>query len=331
MSPLRRLLFAIGLVVSLCLIGSVGYHFIEGMSWFDGLYMTVVTITTVGYAEVKPLDTAGRWFTMGLIFTGVGTAYYGFASVTEVVVGGQLRTLMGKTAMDLRIRQLKDHIIICGYGRFGRVVIEALTQQRQSPAIVVVEVDPDKHAELDRLGIYYVAGSALDEDVLEHAGIGAASDIVIATSSDPDNVFVSLSAREKNPSIRIHARAETEVGLRHLQLAGADRAISSYRYSAVRIAAAIARPAALDFLSIIFPGGKGVTIEEVRVLANGRLVGRTIVQVEHELPRMRIVALKSGSDEISVAPEPHKELQAGDLLIAVGGEDSVKRLAEMAA
>lgn len=330
MSAGQRLLVAIGLVASLCLIGSVGYHFIEGMSWLDGLYMTVVTITTVGFAEVKPLDDAGRWFTMGLIFTGVGTAYYGFAAVTEAVVGGQLRAIMGKTAMDRRIRQLKNHIIICGYGRFGRVVVDALNQQREPPQMVLIEIDPDKQAELERLGIYYVAGSALDEDVLEHAGIHAASDIVIATSSDPDNVFISLSAREKNPSIRIHARAESDLGLRHLQLAGADRAISSYQYSAMRIAAAISRPAALDFLSIIFPGGNGVTIEEVRVSANCQLLDRTIVQVEHDLPRMRIIALKRDKVEISIAPEPHTQFEVGDLLIAVGAEDSVKRLAEMA-
>src|ERR1700733_9501388 len=233
MNPGRRLLIAIGLVVGLSLAGTIGYHLIEGMSWLDGLYMTVVTITTVGYAEVKPLDTAGRWFTMGLIFTGDGTAYYGFAAVTEAVVGGQLRAIVGKTTMDRRIRQLRGHLIVCGSGRFGRVVVEALRQQREQPEIVLVEVDPEKEAELERSGMFYVMGSALDEEVLDHAGIRAASDIVIATSSDPDNVFISLSARERNPSIRIYARAESEVGVRHLQLAGADRAISSYRYSAM--------------------------------------------------------------------------------------------------
>jgi voltage-gated potassium channel len=331
MSPGRRLLTAISLVVGLCLAGTLGYHLIERMSWLDGLYMTVVTITTVGYAEVKPLDTAGRWFTMGLIFTGVGTAYYGFAAVTEAVVGGQLRAIVGKTAMDRRIRQLKGHIIVCGYGRFGRVVVEALRRQRERPEIVLVEIDPEKEVELERTGLFYVLGSALDEEVLDHAGIRAASDIVIATSSDPDNVFISLSARELNPTIRIHARAESEVGVRHLQLAGADRAISSYHYSAMRIAAAIARPAALDFLSIIFPGGKGVSIEEVRVLERSPLITRTVAQVEHDYPRMRIVALKRGAEEITVAPEPQTQFQADDLLIAVGAEDSLKRLAEMAA
>jgi voltage-gated potassium channel len=331
MNPGRRLLVAIGLVVGLSLAGTIGYHLIEGMSWLDGLYMTVVTITTVGYAEVKPLDTAGRWFTMGLIFTGVGTAYYGFAAVTEAVVGGQLRAIVGKTTMDRRIRQLRNHLIVCGYGRFGRVVVEALRQQREQPEIVLVEIDPEKEAELERSGMFYVMGSALDEEVLDHAGIRAASDIVIATSSDPDNVFISLSARERNPSIRIYARAESEVGVRHLQLAGADRAISSYRYSAMRIAAAIARPAALDFLSIIFPGGKGVSIEEVRVLPHSSLIARTIAQVENEHMRLRIVALKRGAEEITIAPEPDTKFQADDLLIVVGAEDSLKRLAEIAA
>jgi voltage-gated potassium channel len=331
MSSGQRLLRAISLVVGLCLAGTLGYHLIERMSWLDGLYMTVVTITTVGYAEVKPLDTAGRWFTMGLIFTGVGTAYYGFAAVTEAVVGGQLRAMVGKTAMDRRIRQLKGHIIVCGYGRFGRVVVEALRQQRERPQIVLVEIDSEKEAELERSGMFYVIGSGLDEDVLDHAGIREASDIVIATSSDPDNVFISLSVRELNPTIRIHARAESEVGVRHLQLAGADRAISSYQYSAMRIAAAIARPAALDFLSIIFPGGKGVSIEEVRVADRSVLITRTIAQVEQDYPRMRIVALKRGTEEITVAPEPQTQFQADDLVIAVGAEDSLKRLAEMAA
>ena len=331
MNPGRRLLTAVGLVVGLSVAGTLGYHLIEGMSWLDGLYMTVVTITTVGYAEVKPLDTAGRWFTMGLIFTGVGTAYYGFAAVTEAVVGGQLRAIVGKTTMDRRIRQLKGHLIVCGYGRFGRVVVEALRQQRKHPEIVLVEVDPEKQAELERSGMYYVMGSALDEEVLDHAGIHVASDIVIATSSDPDNVFISLSARESNPSIRIYARAESEVGVRHLQLAGADRAISSYRYSAMRIAAAIARPAALDFLSIIFPGGKGVSIEEVRVLQQSRFIARTIAQIENEYMRLRIVALKRGAEEITIAPDPQTKFQADDLLIAVGAEDSLKRLAEIAA
>jgi voltage-gated potassium channel len=251
----RRIVIGLVGIAVLTVVGTICYVVIEGMSFIDALYMTVITITTVGYGEVKPLDSAGRLFTIGLIFTGVGTAFYVFAAVTEMVVGGQLRELVGKSAMSRKIHQLHGHIIVCGYGRFGRVVADEL--RRHGMTVVVVESDPGKEAELVRANAYYVVGSALDEGILEDAGISSASDIVVATASDPDNVYISLSARDKNPRIRIHARAESEIGLKHLQLAGADRAISSYQWSAMRIANAIARPSVVDFLNLVLPGQTG--------------------------------------------------------------------------
>jgi voltage-gated potassium channel Kch len=142
--------------------------------------------------------------------------------------------------MNRKIRQLVGHVIVCGYGRFGRVVAGELRRNRMT--VVVIETNPAREAELVREELLYLIGSALDEEVLEQTGIRAASDIVVATASDPDNVYISLSARSKNAAIRIHARAESEVGLEHLQLAGADQAISSYQWSALRIANAIAPP-----------------------------------------------------------------------------------------
>jgi voltage-gated potassium channel len=180
--------------------------------------MTVITITTVGYEEVDRLDTAGRIFMMGLIFTGVGIAYYVFAAVTEAVISGQLREMIGKSAMIRKIHQLENHVIVCGYGRFGRVVAEEL--RRNGMTIVAIDSAEEREPELMRAGALYVIGSALDEQVLEQAAIGSASDIVVATPSDPDNVYISLSARAKNPRIRIHARAESDIGLKHLELAG---------------------------------------------------------------------------------------------------------------
>jgi voltage-gated potassium channel len=211
----RRIVLGLAAVVALVAVGTAGYACIEGMSFIDSLYMTVITITTVGYQEVKPLDTNGRIFTMFLIFTGVGAAFYVFAAVTEMVVGGQLREMMGKSAMTRKIHQLEGHVIVCGYGRFGRIVVEEL--RRDGMTTVVIERNPDLEADLARANELYVIGSALEEQSLEQAGISAASDIVVATASDPDNVFISLSARSKNPQIRIHARAESEIGLKHLQ------------------------------------------------------------------------------------------------------------------
>jgi voltage-gated potassium channel len=314
-------------IAVLVAFGTAGYVVIERMPLLDALYMTVITITTVGYQEVKPLDTSGRIFTIVLIFTGVGTAFYIFAIVTEMVVGGQLREMMGRSAMNRRIHQQTGHVIVCGYGRFGTIVVDEL--RHNGMTVVVIETNPGREAELIRENILYVLGSALEEDVLEQAGIQSASDIVVATASDPDNVYISLSARSKNPGIRIHARAESEIGLKHLQLAGADQAISSYQWSAVRIANAIARPSVVDFLNLILPGrGEEIGFEEVLIPQRSPLVGKMIATVEQENERVRIVALKRGDAPISLLPGPGTELRAGDLLIAIGARTNLRKLAE---
>jgi voltage-gated potassium channel len=329
MNPGRRVGLGLAIVAVLTLAGSAGYMFIERMSFLDALYMTVITITTVGYEEVKPLDTAGRLFTIAIIFVGVGTAYYVFAAVTEVVVSGQFREFVGKSTMNRKIQHLEGHVILCGYGRFGRVVADELKTDRHT--LVVIESNPAVEPELVRSGLFYIIGSALDEGVLEAAGIGTASDIVVATASDPDNVFVSLSARGKNPTIRIHARAETEAGLRHLKLAGADRAISSYQFSAFRIAASIARPSVVDFLTLVMPGrGDEMSLEEVRVPAQSPLIGKTISTIERANTRLRVVGLKRGGEPISIVPEEHTVLADGDLIVVLGARQSLERLAESA-
>ena len=329
MNPGRRVGIGIAIVVLLTAAGTAGYMAIEGMSFIDALYMTAITITTVGYQEVKPLDTAGRLFTIGLIFTGVGTAYYVFAAVTEVVVGGQLREFVGKNAMNRKIQHLEGHVILCGYGRFGRIVAEEL---KTSHTVVVIEANPALEPELLRSGLFYIIGSALDEGVLESAGIRSASDIVVATASDPDNVFISLTARGRNSAIRIHARAETEAGLRHLKLAGADGAISSYQFSAYRIAAAIARPSVVDFLTLVMPGrGDDVSLEEVKVQPRSSLIGTTIGVIERANLRLRIVGLKRGADPIAIIPDEQTVIEAEDLIVVIGARGSLDRLAESAA
>jgi voltage-gated potassium channel len=297
------------------------------MSFIDAIYMTVITITTVGYDEVKRLDTAGRIFTMGLIFTGVGTAFYLLGNITETVVGGQLRERFERSAMNRKIHQLENHVVLCGYGRFGRIVAEEL--RRDKILSVVIEIDPAKESELIRNGELYVIGSALDEGILKQAAIESAAQIVIATASDPDNVYISLSARSCNPRIRIHARAESEIGLKHLRLAGVEQAISSYQWSAIRIANAIARPSVVDFLGLILPGhgDEEINLEEVVVPSQSPLIGKTIGDVERENERVRVVALKRGADAIRLVPTPQTALAVGDVIIAIGARTSLSALA----
>jgi len=207
-------------------------------------------------------------------------------------------------------------------------VVDELRRHRTT--LVVIENDPDKESSLIQTGELYVLGSALEESTLEQAGISAASEIVIATASDPDNVFIALSARSKNPQIRIHARAESEIGLKHLELAGVDQPISSYHWSAMRIANAIARPSVVDFLDLLMPGlrPEEFGLEEVRVPAQSSLSGRTIAALEHEGDRIRIVALKRGSEPMAFVPEPQTEVRPGDLFVAIGARPSLQRLAE---
>jgi voltage-gated potassium channel len=201
---------------------------------------------------------------------------------------------------------------------------------RHGTTLVVIENDAGKESALTKAGVLYVIGSALEESTLDQAAITEARDIVIATASDPDNVFIALSARSKNQRIRIHARAESEIGLKHLELAGVDQAISSYQWSAMRIANAIARPAVLDFLNLLMPGlnPEEFGLEELRIPDQSPAAGSTISSLEHASDRVRIVALKRGSEPITFVPEPQTEIHVGDLLIAIGVRLSLSRLAE---
>jgi voltage-gated potassium channel len=195
---------AIAGITLLTALGTLGYLLIEGMSFLDALYMTVITVSTVGYGEVKPLDEAGRMFTIVLIIVGVGTAFYLFATMTEVIIEGQLRDYLGAKGMLRKIHNLKNHVIICGFGRFGRAVVEELA--RHQVPMVVIDNDPKSIEDLARLDIPYLSGDAMHDDILEDAGIRSARALVAATASDADNVYITLAAREKNRAISIHAR-----------------------------------------------------------------------------------------------------------------------------
>jgi voltage-gated potassium channel len=326
MSAGRRLALALGGIVALSAFGTVGYVLFEHMSLIDALYMTVITISTVGFGEVKPLDSVGRIFTMGLIVVGVGNAFYLFAVVAELLVEGRLREYLGATAMHRKIHDLKGHVIICGFGRFGRVVAEELL--RNAIPIVVIDSDPAKGDELERLSVMHLVGDALRDDVLEDAGIRQARAIVVGTASDPDNVYVTLSAREKNPSITIHSRGESEAGMRRLRLAGADQVISAYQRGGMRVAATILRPSVIDFLELSTPGrGDEIDLEEIRVAPHSPLVGKEVGAIENETPKLRIVALKRGTEPISIIPDPGTLVRADDVMVVIGSRGSLKQLA----
>jgi voltage-gated potassium channel len=324
-SPAQRMAIAIAGMATITGLGTIGYLVIERMSFLDALYMTVITISTVGYGEVKPLDAQGRVFTIMLIILGVGTAFYLFATMTEVIIEGQLRDYLGARGMLRKIHSLKNHVIICGFGRFGRAVAEELARHRVP--MVVIDTDPKAAEDLVRLDIPHLIGDAMRDDMLEDAGIRSARAVVAATASDADNVYITLAAREKNRAISIHARGEGDVGLRRLKLAGADQVISAYQYGGYRVASTIVRPSVVDFIELFTSGrGEEVDLEEIRIPENSRMAGKSVVEIEQVIGKLRIVALKRNDDPIRIIPQPGTVVNAGDLLVAIGDRAGLEAL-----
>lgn len=325
-----RFLIPSAALLALIAIGTLGYMMIEGMSAIDALYLTAVTISTVGYGDVVPTTPGGRIFTVILILTGAGTALYLLTQLAELVVEGQLREVFGRTAMQREMDRIADHVIVCGFGRFGRAVVEELLRGRLRA--VIIDSDLTKQEELASVGVPYLIGSALSDETLDQAGVARARAIVVATPSDPDNVFITLSARERNPRIRIHSRAETEAGARRLRLAGADQVISAYQSGGARMAASILRPAVVDFLEIstLGRGEEDVALEEIRVASGCAMVGQTIGALEKQSPRVRIVALRRDGEPTRFTPDGSTPIDEGDYLVVIGARASLEQLAQLA-
>jgi voltage-gated potassium channel len=326
MKPTHRFTIALVALLAITAIGITGFRLLEGLSFGEAAYLTVMTLTTVGYGDVVPQTAVGRGFTMALILAGLGNVLYLASVGAEMVIEGHLQDLLGRNAMQRRINELRDHVIVCGYGRFGRVVADEL--RKNACDLVVIDADPAREDELKRAGVLYLVGSALDDDVLERAGLRNARAIVIGTPSEPDNVFMTLSVREKSQTIRIHARGESDAGLRRLELAGANQALAAYHSGGRRMAASILRPSVVDFLELSLPGHhQDVALEEVRLGGASRLVGRTIGRVEGDYPRLRVVGLRRSDEDLHVVPDTSTTLRPDDLLIVMGALESLRRLA----
>lgn len=328
-SPLQRLGFAVSAVFGVTLVGILYYHWRSGMGWADAVYMTVITLSTVGFEEIRPLSPEGRWFTILLITTGLGLALYTVVSAAEFLVEGRLMDVLGRRSMEKALAKMNDHVVLCGFGRLGRVVAQEL-QRAKTPA-VVVDINPELETELIQMEMPCVMGSALETAVLERAGVSRARAIVISTPSDADSVFIALSAREMNGSITIHARAETEAGERHLRLAGADQIISPYRLGGQRIANALLRPAVMDFIEIASPGGDtDIVLEEVRLGEACALDGVTLAELPRHDVRIAVVGIQRPDAPMTLMPRAEAALHAGDRIVVVGEEVQLARLSQLA-
>lgn len=322
-----RLLRSAMLLTLLTATGAAGYMALEDMTFLDALYMTVITLATVGFMEVHPLSNLGRGFTIGLIVIGFGVVFHAASTLAGFVIEGRLREVLGRRSMQLAIDRLEGHVIVCGFGRLGHAVCERLG----NVDVVVIDRDASRQRECETAGWAFVEGSALEEDILEAAGIRRARALVAATPSDPDNVFIALSARELAPNIQIHARAESSAGTHRLELSGASRVISPHRLAGQRIANALTRPGVVEFLELVDPAtGAEIALEEVVVSIGSRLDGLALRDLPARDLWISIIAIRRGDEKLRLHPQGDDVLLGNDRVIAVGDRDNLERLASAA-
>ncbi len=324
----RRLVFTAVAFALVLLVGLFGYQVVEGLGALDALYMTVITITTVGFREVAELGPGGKILTMGLIGGGVVTVTYAAFTTAEYVVEGHLRDELERRRMDRGISNLSGHTIVCGYGRVGRHL--AATLDRDGAPFVVVDNDEDKLEDVADHGYLRVRGDATEEHVLAEAGIARAATLVACVNTDADNVLVTLTSKGMHPDCTVIARVKADENERKLQRAGADRVISPSTIGGRRIAQILTRPTVADFLDGIAGGATDYTLEEVTVRAGGELDGLSLRDAGiREQFHCTVLALRHASDEhLDSHPAPTAELVVGDVLVVMGSEDDVRALRE---
>jgi voltage-gated potassium channel len=325
--PRRKpLLTAAIALATVSAVGTAGYMTITDLGFTDALYMTVITLTTVGYREVAPLGPAGQYFTMALLVCGLGIVIYSATLVARDVIEGELQRGFGRRRVQRAIEKAHGHIVVCGYGRMGRIVCKELLAK---PAEFVVV---DRDAEMLRLaeadGHLCVEGDATEDAVLEAAGITRARGLVAALSTDADNVYVVLSARELNPNLLIVARAEDDRSERKLLHAGATRVVSPYAIGGHRMAHALLRPTVLDVIDLATHShGLELQIEEVEVTAGSFCDGVSLRDSGlREAAGLIVIAVRSPDGNTTFNPSADTSIATGDRLVLMGQAASLREV-----
>jgi voltage-gated potassium channel len=318
---LRTTAAALGVVA----VGTVGYMLIEGMNLLDAIYMTAITVTTIGFREVVPLSHSGQIFTIVMAFLGVGVILLVATELGHTVVEGDLRRIIGLRRDAGMIRKLKDHIVVAGSGRMGRAVVEVLTERRVP--FVVIESNPDRVRELEEDRVPVVLGDATQESAQRAANVPAARTFLACLADDAHNVFAILLARQLKGDLAIIARAVEEGSEERLHLAGADKVINPYRLGGMRLAFTALKPTVMDFIEASL-GGPDMELEltEIVVRATSELVGKTLAGADVRRRFGLIVVALKRKDHATFNPGPDTTIEAGDVLVTLGPVQAVDQL-----
>jgi voltage-gated potassium channel len=308
-------------------LGTGGYIVLYDFSVIDALYQTVTTITTVGFREVVPFDDGMKLFSIALALSGVGTALYTFTVVLETLVEGRLTDLFGRRRMQRRIDEMKDHVIVCGWGRVGRTIANYVAGAGYD--VVVIDRDPERVA---RVPYAVIEGDATDDAALRLAGIERARTLVAAANTDPDNLYITLSGRSMRPDLFVVARARIESAEPKLLQAGADRVVNPQHIGGARMAAFALQPHVAEFLDFVMHDGSlEFRLEEVLVPKSSPLAGASLRDAHiRDRTGALVLALRNVDGGFDANPQPETVMQPGQVLIAIGTSAQLSALAEAA-
>ncbi len=317
-------------IVGVHVAGTIGYVLIEGWTVWDAFYMTVITVTTVGYGEVHPLSQAGRAFTVVVLLTGVGAFFYAFTLFMSLLAEGTFVERRQARRLARMLDKLSDHFIVCGFGRMGEIIAHEFVRQRVP--FVIIERNPERmHLAMEQ-GLLAVEADASNEDTLKRVHIDRARGFIAAVGTDAENVYAVLSARLLAPELFIVGRAEGEDSRAKLTRAGANRVISPYHLGGLQLAQTALRPAVVDFVQLATSSDNmDLNLEQVHIAERSALAGRNLVDASlRQRYGVVVVGIRRADGRMEFNPAPETAIHAGDDLVVLGRAASLKEL-EMAA
>jgi len=324
---MKKISISIAVLLMILIYGTTGYMIIEKSSITDAIYMTVISITTVGFSEVIPLSPAGKYFTMFLIFGGVGLFLFIVSLITQAMVEGGLHTFLGRRHMEKKLANLKGHYIVCGFGRIGKVISKILHENKRK--FVIIENNLEEINAIEELGYLVLQGDSTSDDILNKVHIKHAKALIAVTSSDADNVYIILSARVLNPDIYILARSSGKKGAEtKLLRSGANKVFSPYEIGARRMAQSLVRPTVIDFIDLtVHDGELGLRLEELQVSEKATFAEKTLMQsgIRSEFDLI-VVAIKREKGQMLFNPNPNTEILPGDILVVLGEHTNIQGL-----
>ena len=324
-TPLQRIRLG-GIVLGAVFVFAVlGYRFIGGYDWLAAIWMVVITISTVGYGESSQLPAEVQAMTVAVILTGISASVYTFGGLIQLILEGELEQVLGTRRMNKEILQLSNHTIICGYGRMGHNLSHELKSQGHQ--LVIIDSNHEAIEDATANGYLCVTGDATQDETLEKAGLERASTLVSTFANDAESVFITLTARELNASIRIIARAERESTQKKLRQAGADLIVMPTVVGARQMGRMVTRPSTAHLINMVDEGSnRDFDLDELKVDASSRLIGMTLEETEaHRLHKLLVVAIKTTEGSLTFNPDAGELIRRGDVLMVIGHRDHIAK------